>query len=129
MVFSLRSSTGYVRSNAGISSKNQKYFNLDILPYTITYTAEKGEKQMDTNKELKIAAQDAIAVQNACNLSGVVHAFARAMSAIRESTNGTEEANRHPVAVLFADKIMDLVGRPDFQEFGNAYSECEALSK
>jgi hypothetical protein len=80
------------------------------------------------SEELKNAAQDALVVQDACNLSGVVHAFSRAMSAIRESTNGTAEANQHPVAVLFADKIMDLVGRPDFNDYGKAYDACKELA-
>ena len=55
---------------------------------------------------------DALAVQNACNLSGVVHGFSRAMTALREAlpSAGTDEINRHPVAVLWADKIAHLTG-------------------
>lgn len=81
---------------------------------------------MDAN--LQKAAKDALTVQDACNLSGVVHAFARAMTVIRESTPGTEDANRHPVAVLFADKIMDLVGRPDLSAYGKAYDSCKEIA-
>jgi len=81
------------------------------------------------NEDLKKAAKDALEVQNACNLSGVVHAFARAMSAVRESSNGTSEANTHPIAVMFADKIMDLVGRPDLGDYGKAYDACVAYTK
>ena len=81
------------------------------------------------NTELKKAAQDALAVQDACNLSGVVHAFSRAMTVIRENTNGTDEANRHPIAVLFADKIADLTGRPGVDGYGQAYSACSDLAK
>ena len=81
------------------------------------------------NEDLKRAAQDALAVQDACNLSGVVHAFSLAMSTVRENTNGTDEANRHPIAVLFADKIMDLVGRPDTVGYGDAYESCKNLSE
>lgn len=77
---------------------------------------------------LKRAAQDAMTVQDACNLSGVVHAFARAMTAVREATNGTSEANQHPIAVMFADKIMDLVGRPNFEDYGKAYDTCKELA-
>lgn len=80
------------------------------------------------NDELKRAAKDALTVQDACNLSGVVHAFSRAMSVVRESTNGTDEANTHPIAVLFADKIMDLVGRPGMDNYGKAYDACEELA-
>lgn len=81
------------------------------------------------NDEIRKAAQDALAVQDACNLSGVVHAFSRAMSAVRKHTNGTDEANTHPVALLFADKIMDLVGRPGMDGFGEAYTACQNLAK
>lgn len=81
------------------------------------------------NEKLKRAAQDALTVQDACNLCGVVHAFARAMSTIRANTNGTGEANRHPIAVLFADKIMDMVGRPEMGTYGKAYDACKELAK
>ena len=80
------------------------------------------------NEDLRKAARDALAVQDACNLSGVVHAFARAMSAVREASNGTIEANTHPIAVMFADKIMDLVGRPDLDNYGKAYDACKELA-
>jgi len=80
------------------------------------------------SEELKRAAQDALTVQDACNLSGVVHAFSRAMSVVKENTNGTDEANRHPIAVLFADKIMDMVGRPDFKGYGDAYDACKKIA-
>jgi len=81
------------------------------------------------NEEIRKAAQDALAVQDACNLSGVVHAFSRAMTAVRAASSGTDEANTHPVAVLFADKIMDLVGRPGMDNFGEAYTACQNLAK
>ena len=83
----------------------------------------------EKKKRLKKAAQDALAVQDACNLSGVVNAFSRAMTTIRENTNGTEEANHHPIAVLFADKIMDMVGRPELFESCKAYDACKELAE
>ena len=79
-------------------------------------------------KALKKAAQDALAVQDACNLSGVVHAFSRAMSVIREDTNGTDEANTHPIAILFADKIADLTGSPGMAGFGEACQACADIA-
>ena len=78
---------------------------------------------------LQKAAQDALTVQDACNLSGVVHAFSRAMTAIREDSEGTDEANHHPIAVLFADKIMSLTGRPGTDKFAEAYHVCQELAK
>lgn len=61
-------------------------------------------------RTLKELAKEALAVQDACNLSGVAHGFARAMVDLGEHTNGTAERNRHPVAVLWAEKIAHLSG-------------------
>lgn len=80
-------------------------------------------------KTLQHAAEQAILVQNACNLSGVVNAFSRALAIVRENTNGTNEANRHPVSVLFTAKIMHLTrsGSMDGQTFEDAYNACHDL--
>lgn len=53
------------------------------------------------------------------------------MTDLGEHTKGTDERNRHPVAVLWADKIAHLTGT---QTFGNdavtkAYDACYALAK
>ena len=55
---------------------------------------------------------EALAVQDACNLSGVVHSFARVFEIIRAEpgNHGTDYVNKHPVCVLFADKIAHLTG-------------------
>lgn len=62
---------------------------------------------MKTMKEL---AQEALNVQDACNLSGVVHGFSRAITNLRDllPRAGTDEINRHPISVLWADKIAHL---------------------
>jgi hypothetical protein len=64
-----------------------------------------------TSKDYK----DALDVQDACNLSGVVKAFSRAMSKVWEQaridgTFGTNDLNTHPIAVLYSDKIASLTG-------------------
>lgn len=76
--------------------------------------------------------KEALAVQDACNLSGVVFAFSRAMEAIckeaSEKGYGTEWKNRHPVSKLFADKITMLAfygGAHDLHEYSKAYDECK----
>ena len=62
-------------------------------------------------KTLKDLAQESLDVQDACNLSGVVLGFSRALSALRElGINDTEALNRHPISVLWADKIAHLTG-------------------
>ncbi len=55
-------------------------------------------------------ARDALAVQDACNLSGVAHGFARAMSALCALDLDTDARNRHPIAIVWADKIAHLTG-------------------
>lgn len=56
--------------------------------------------------------REAMDVQSACNLSGVVFAFERAMTAICEEAQrlgkGTDWKNTHPIAVLFATQIGHL---------------------
>ena len=84
-------------------------------------------KQSKTLAEL---AHDALAVQNACNLSGVAHGFALAMSALCDHVRNTSERNTHPIAILWADKIAHLTGT---QTVGNdavmhAYTEVQTLA-
>lgn len=61
----------------------------------------------------KELAQEALNVQHACNLSGVVHSFSRIISEVRarlesESKGGTDMVNNHPVCRLFSDKVAHL---------------------
>ena len=54
---------------------------------------------------------EAFMVQDACNLSGVVHSFSTALSDLRENgINNTADLNTHPVSILYADKIAHLTG-------------------
>jgi hypothetical protein len=80
------------------------------------------------------AARTAIAVQDAVNLSGVVHSFADAVSAIWDEAHrqghGTEWVNTHPVVTLFFDRLADLNGNwlqcPDI---GQAYDEVRKIAE
>ena len=58
------------------------------------------------------AAQAAIDVQDAVNLSGIVFSFADAMQAIcdksHEINEGTQWRNRHPIVRLFLLKLCNL---------------------
>jgi hypothetical protein len=60
----------------------------------------------------KQAAQNAIDCQDACNLSGVVFSFARAMQAICDKAfaegKGTDWKNTHPIVSLYINKLRDL---------------------
>lgn len=69
----------------------------------------------------KELATDALAVQDACNLSGVVASFATIINEVRtrleaEGKSSTDKVNNHPVCRLYADKVAHLTGT---QLFGN----------
>jgi len=68
---------------------------------------------------------DAIQVQDACNLSGVVHAFSRILADLCKTTQSTKERNTHPVCIMFASKVASLTGCEDLEAFGKAYEECK----
>ena len=57
---------------------------------------------------------NALDVQSASNLSGVVLQFARDMEQVNEevraSGGGTEQVNKHPVCRLYAEQIAWLTG-------------------
>ena len=81
------------------------------------------------------AAQMALDVQDACNLSGVVHSFSRVMSFLSDEANrtgkGTDWKNKHPIAVLFADKISSLtnMNNNSASVYSSAYADVEILAK
>jgi len=56
--------------------------------------------------------KDAILVQDACNLSGVAHAFRKLVERIEEALveRGDDkfESNRHPLAVMYTSKLLSL---------------------
>ena len=70
---------------------------------------------------------DALMVQDACNLCGVVQSFAellkRLMTEATENGEGTDYVNRHPLSVMYADKIRDLTRLTDDALY-RAYKVC-----
>ena len=70
--------------------------------------------------------QDSIDVQNAVNLSGVVHSFARVMPKImaemRENKGSSEYVWHHPISVLYSSKIASLTNSEDASAFSKAYN-------
>ena len=82
--------------------------------------------RISATKTLAAWVDDAVAVQDACNLSGVVHAFSRFMSDCCENGLDTDQRNNHPVSRLFADKIASLtntqsIASPIESEISDAY--------
>lgn len=63
----------------------------------------------------------ALQLQNACNLSGVVHAWSEAVSDLwkiaHQLNHGTNWVNRHRVNRLYADKCKQLAGDIQFGDF------------
>jgi hypothetical protein len=72
---------------------------------------------------------DAISVQDACNLSGVVFSFARVMQRICNSTHGTSERNQHAIARLYAEQIYHLTRGYDHATYADAYGVCEVMQQ
>jgi hypothetical protein len=71
----------------------------------------KGASEMLTKDDWK----SAIEVQDACNLSGVVHSLARILPKIREEKDctGTDYVNGHPIVRLYVAKLMHLAQMDD----------------
>lgn len=67
-------------------------------------------------RTLKELAQESLDIQNASNLSGIVHSFSRAITELREVASGSY-SNVHPINLLWADKIAHLTGT---QDIGNS---------
>jgi len=69
--------------------------------------------------------QDALMVQSACNLSGIVNSFTEILSRILEQAQsvgqGTDFGNQHPICVLFAEQIKHLSLGIDYFD---AYKIC-----
>lgn len=85
---------------------------------------------MRTIQEL---AKQAIDIQGACNLSGVVHSFSRVLTDLREIARAegwesTDKINEHPIAQMYASKIESLTSNYDERRFSVAYEWCARAS-
>ena len=73
--------------------------------------------------------RDAILIQDACNLSGIVFAWGRVMKKICAMDDfagmGTDWKNHHPINVLYASKVASLTGSEQPLGFSHAYQACE----
>lgn len=81
----------------------------------------------DVTRPLGALAQEALDVQDACNLSGVALGFGRAMVELRHHVGGGDPLRTHPITVLWMDKLADMTGRGQ-AEYGAAYDACTALT-
>jgi hypothetical protein len=89
-----------------------------------------GETKMETLT--KTDYQFAIYSQNACNLSGLVHALSNLMPKIwneaNEKKKGTDYVNQHPLVTLYIEQCNTLA-KTDFTSWKNAMDLCEEKVK
>jgi len=84
-------------------------------------------------RTLKELATEALQVQDACNLSGVLHAWSRSITELRVLLEGqtgfsTDKLNRHPISVVWADKVASLTGtQNDTKSVFDAFGWCHDL--
>ncbi len=74
--------------------------------------------------------RDALAVQDACNLSGVLRSFHEAALWLLSNTKCTDSVNTHPAMKLFADKVASMTGMQgnSMTAFSRAYDRCKELA-
>jgi len=77
-------------------------------------------------RTIKQLAKEALDVQDACNLSGVVHSFSTVCTELRdimreEGKFSTDNFNRHPIVIMYSSKIASLCGSESAVEFSRAY--------
>lgn len=71
--------------------------------------------------------KEALEVQDAVNLTAVSGLLNRVCKyLLHEENMGTMQIRQHPAVTMIVDKILDLNGRPNAQEFSRAYDECHA---
>ena len=72
------------------------------------------EERRQLNERMDTHCRRAIEVQDACNLSAVVHSMDETMSDLwamaRALGKGTDWVNNHPICRLYASKIAHLTG-------------------
>jgi hypothetical protein len=81
-------------------------------------------------------AKEALDVQNASNLSGLIQSWSESIRELRENlpNAGTDEINRHPINALWSYKVVDLTGANCFctscsTRFARTYNACQELAK
>lgn len=63
--------------------------------------------------------QEALQVQNACNLSGILHSFVAVVQRLKElkPDYSTDAISQHRACKLFADKIISLTGHTELSDW------------
>jgi len=81
-------------------------------------------------RTLEELAKEALLVQDACNLRGVLGGYRQAMIRLAELVASPGFA-RHPISVLWADKVAHLSGTQfaDLDSITKAYAHCKELAE
>ncbi len=90
------------------------------------------------NRTLKQLAQEALDVQNACNLTGILGSFRYAVLELRDLLEGgggdshlanNHPVDHHPIVQLWADKVSSLTGTQTLgtREVLQAYAEVRKI--
>lgn len=80
-------------------------------------------------KTLAELAQEALQVQNASNLSGVVASFVKVIDEVRKISPSNKDWQRHPIIKLWADKIASLTDTQGNWDSSTAYQEVGNISR
>jgi len=68
----------------------------------------------------------ALLVQDACNLGAIVHGFSRIIRILQEQSHkenlGTQWINEHPAVKIICDKLVDLARVRSLDDFSKAYN-------
>lgn len=91
------------------------------------------QPSMPSVRPIQVLAKEALDVQDACNLSGVVHSFSRVITQLRETLTAegkfsTDKLNAHPICVLYSSKIASLTGSESMVEFSRAYEWAKDIT-
>lgn len=80
-------------------------------------------------RTLQEMAQEALDVQDACNLVAVANGFARAMSEMMtDHKMDTDEIRHHPITTMWVSKIETLNGQTGMACLGTSIRECREIA-
>ena len=115
------------RESADLMCKN---LNLSWEAFHSGYNVNIDTDEAVGLRDLKDIAQEAIDIQNASNLSGVIHAWSRSISDLWKHfpDESTVRINTYWTNQLFAAKVVDLAGPFNDNGFAFAYEECKRLA-
>jgi hypothetical protein len=88
-------------------------------------------------RPLKQLAEEALAIQDACNPLGLTKGFAQATQELADTLRAsgqpcdTRAICRHPVFRLWTSKLHDLanMGMSDTERYSEAYSACKDVAR